>query len=382
MHQIILTTRVITLLAMCLWPHSSLLAEETSITNKPTNKIQTVKNQARENQAVILMYHHFGVSKHPSTNIRLDQFEAHLDYLSQANYQIWPLTKVTEYIQKNQPFPTRVAAITVDDAYLSVYTEAYPRLLKKSWPFTVFVATDGVDRRYRSYMSWQQMREMKNNGVTFANHSASHDYLIRLKQGETSQQWQDRVTEDIHRAQKRLKIELGEAPKLFAYPYGEYNTKLANIVNEMGYAAFGQHSGPAGINDDTRALPRFPMAEKFAKLKDFKQKINSLAFPVEKQTPWEPTVDQNNNPPKLEIKLTNKSDMKLGQLACFVSNQGRVAVEWLNQQKTQFSVQATTPLPTGRSRYNCTAPSSKKGRFYWYSHLWILSSTRDSPNRD
>ena len=340
-----------------------------------------------ENQAVILMYHHFGVDEHPSTNIRLNQFEAHINLLSNAGYQIWPLTKVAKYIQNNQPFPTRVAAITIDDAYLSVYTEAYPRLLKKAWPFTVFVATDGVDRGYQSYMTWQQMREMQNNGVTFANHSASHEYLIRQKQNETSQQWQDRVTNDISRAQKRLKTEMGIAPKLFAYPYGEYNTALANIVSKMGYVAFGQHSGPASINGDTKALPRFPMAEKFAELTDFKQKIASLAFFIEKQTPFNPSIDKNNNPPKLEIKLASKRDMKPEQLTCFVSGQGRVGVEWLNTNKTQFSVTANAPLPIGRSRYNCTAPSSQKGRFYWYSHLWILSptsgsSTRDTPTKD
>jgi biofilm PGA synthesis lipoprotein PgaB len=203
-------------------------------------------------------------------------------------------------------------------------------------------------------------------------------YLIRQKPDESNQQWKARVTNDIQRAQKRLETELGRTPRLFAYPYGEYNTALADIVREMGYVAFGQHSGPAGIKGDVSALPRFPMAEKFAALTDFKQKTNSLAFFIEKQTPFDPSVDQNNNPPKLEIKLANNQEMKLDQLACFVSGQGRVEVKWLNRQKTHFSVKAKTPLPTGRSRYNCTAPSSQKGRFYWYSHLWIVSSTKGS----
>jgi hypothetical protein len=120
------------------------------------------------------------------------------------------------------------------------------------------------------------------------------------------------------------------------------------------------------------------MAEKFAELKDFKQKVASLAFFIEKQTPFNPLIDQNNNPPKLEIKLANKLGMKPEQLTCFVSGQGQVEVEWRNPEKTQFSVIANAPLPIGRSRYNCTAPSSQKGRFYWYSHLWILSPTSGS----
>lgn len=325
---------------------------------------------AEENQAVILMYHHFGVSKYPSTNIQLDQFEAHLEYLAQNNFQVWPLAKVVQFIKNNQAFPGRVVAITVDDAYFSVYTEAFPRLRKKNWPFTVFVATDGVDKHFKSYMSWDQMREMQKHNVTFANHSASHDYLVRLHKDESIEQWKLRVSKDIQRAQSRLKSELGNAPLLFAYPYGEYNSELAKIIANMNYTAFGQQSGPAGIGGDLLVLPRFPMAEKFAVLPDFIQKVNSLAFPISNQAPWEPTLTYKNNPPLLKISL-GESNARLDQLNCYVSGQGRTKITWTDRETRTFSIQANSPLPAGRSRYNCTAPSNQNGRFYWYSHLWI-----------
>ena len=40
--------------------------------------------------AVILMYHRFGEDRLPSTSIRLDQFDAHLEKLSNGNYSVWP----------------------------------------------------------------------------------------------------------------------------------------------------------------------------------------------------------------------------------------------------------------------------------------------------
>lgn len=332
---------------------------------------------ADENQAVILMYHHFGVSKYPTTNIQLAQFDAQLDYIAQNNIQVWPLSRVVQYIKNKQTFPGRVVAITVDDAYLSVYTEAFPRLRKRNWPFTVFVATDGVDRHFKSYMSWEHMREMQRHDVTFANHSASHDYLVQHHKDETPEQWKTRVTRDIQRAQSRLQSELGEAPMLFAYPYGEYNTELAKILDSMNFVAFGQHSGPAGTYGDLLALPRFPMAEKFAAIKDFVEKINSLAFPVNKQDPWEPTLSASANPPLLKLAL-GKSDAHLDQLRCFVSGQGRTNITWINKDERTFSIQAKSPLSEGRSRYNCTAPSDQKGRYYWFSHLWINPFT-DKP---
>ena len=339
--------------------------------------------QAAESQAVVLMYHHFGVDKHPSTNVRLEQFDAHLDYLSEAGYQVWPLTKVVEYVAAKRPFPARVVAISIDDAYLSVFTEAYPRLKKRGWPFTVFVATDGVDRHFKAYMSWQQMREMQAHGAHFENHSASHDYLIRRLENEGEDQWQARVRADIKRAQQRIHQELGIAPSLFAYPYGEYNTTFADMVAELGLRAFGQQSGPVGLGADLRAMPRFPMAERFAALKDFKQKVRSLAFPLLDVQPWEPQLKspllegetpQAKTAPRMTVRL-GQSAAQLDQLSCFVSGQGPVEVQWLDRSARHFLLQAPQVLPQGRSRYNCTAPSAEAGRYYWFSHLWI------TPNR-
>ncbi len=325
---------------------------------------------AGERQAVIFMYHHFGVEKYPSTNVRLEQFEAHLDYIADNGYQVWPLQKVVRYLRDDKPFPARVVAITIDDAYTSVYHEAFPRLRARGWPFTVFVATDGVDRRYKALMSWDQMREMRQHGASFANHSASHEHLIRRHADENDAAWLARVREDIQRAQRRLTEELGEAPMLLAYPYGEFNTALADLVAELGYTAFGQQSGPAGLGYDLRALPRYPMSERFADMDGFRTKIASLALPVLSAEPWEPVITAANNPPRLRVSLGD-SKARLGQLACFVSGQGRVEVTWEDRQARRFAVQAKAPLPVGRSRYNCTAPSAQRGRYYWYSHLWI-----------
>lgn len=325
--------------------------------------------QAQERQAVVLMYHHFGVDQHPSTNVRLQQFEAHLQYLDEAGYQVWSLAQVVEHLREHKPFPARVVAITVDDAYLSVYTEAYPRLRARGWPFTVFVATDGVDRHFQAYMDWPQMREMQQHGASFANHSASHDYLVRRRKGEDETQWAARMKADIQRAQRRLQQELGIAPLLFAYPFGEYDTALANIVAEMGYVAFGQHSGPVGLGADLRALPRFPMAESFAELDDFRLKVASLAFPLVRVSPWEPVVF-TAEPPRMEVVL-GATDADLSQLNCFYSAQGPMQIQWLDREAGYFGVQGQEALPSGRSRYNCTAPAAEAGRFYWYSHLWI-----------
>jgi len=322
--------------------------------------------------AVIFMYHHFGRSDLPSTNVRLEQFEAHLNYLQRAGYQILPLEEIVRSLRQHRPLPDRSVAITIDDAYLSVYTEAYPRLRQRHWPFTVFTATNPVDHKFPAFMNWQQMREMQQHGASFANHSSHHGHLIRHRKGESRRQWQARISQDIRHAQQRLRTELGQAPMLFAYPYGEYNRDLAELVTDMGFTAFGQQSGAIGLYSDLRALPRYPMSESFAGLADFRIKAASLALPVVDVIPWDPELTADRRP-LMTITLAD-SDAQLQQLSCYVSGQGAVAPRWL-QAERRFAVQALAALPTGRSRYNCTAPAARSGRYYWFSHLWILPST-------
>ncbi len=317
-------------------------------------------------QAVIFMYHRFGESRYPSTNITLKQFEEQLEFFDKNNFSVLPLTEIVEALKKNSPLPERSIAITIDDAYLSVYKEAYPRLKAKGYPFTVFVATGVVDEGIPAYMNWQQMAEMQQHGATFANHSQYHDYLVRKKEGESEKAWKERMVNDINGAQKRLVEKLGSAPALYVYPYGEYNLELMKIIKDLGYTAFGQHSGGVSSLNDRAALPRFPVAEAYAEMAAFRTKAFSLAMPVLKQEPVEPVT--SNKRPQLTITLAENS-ANLDQLACYFSAE-KMKIQWLEPGK-RFQIQAGTDLPTGRSRYNCTAPDKKSGRYFWYSQPWL-----------
>ena len=53
--------------------------------------------QARAaDHAVIIMYHRFGENSIPSTNIRLDQFDAHLKELTSGRYNVVPLADIVK----------------------------------------------------------------------------------------------------------------------------------------------------------------------------------------------------------------------------------------------------------------------------------------------
>ncbi|MFT7003327.1 MAG: biofilm PGA synthesis lipoprotein PgaB [Sulfurimonas sp.] len=317
--------------------------------------------------AVIFMYHRFGEPKYPSTNITLEQFQFQIDYLQKNKYNVWHLSKILRHIINKEKIPPKTVAITIDDAYLSTYKNAYPMLKKKNFPFTVTINTKQIDLKSKNYMSWEQMREMKANGVEFTNHTVNHPYLI-AKKNEKDASWEKRIIKEIEEAQSKIQDELGvdtnENPRIFTYPFGEYDTKTAQLVKELGYIGISQTSGTVEHNSDLRAIKRFPMSESFASEDGFITKLNTLPMPIESTSSFEPLV-RNNNPPKLRIKLK----MPLENIRCYISNGDAINFDFISQ--TEIEVYANEPIQVGREKYTCTAPA-ENGKWYWYSHLWIL----------
>src|SRR5690606_11004641 len=234
---------------------------------------------AADNGAVLLMYHRFGEDALPSTSVRLEQFEAHLAELSSGAYHVMALPEIVARLTAGEPLPERTVAITIDDAALSVYREAWPRLKAAQLPFTLFVSTEPVDRGFTGSMSWAQLRELAADPlVTVGNHGHRHAHMAWLTPAEQRA--------DIAHASDRLRAELGRAAPLFAYPYGEISQPLRQAVVEAGFAAaFGQHSGAAGGSADRFALPRFPLNEAYGAMDRFRLVANALPLPVSGVTP-------------------------------------------------------------------------------------------------
>lgn len=318
------------------------------------------------NSAVVFMYHHFGKSKYPSTNIKLEQFRDHLNYLKDNHYNVWPLSRVILAIQNKTYIPQKTVALSVDDAYISVYTHAYPMLKRKGFPYTVFVNTNAIGTKSINYMSWEQMQEMQRYGAEFSNHSKTHAYLIP-KRNESTLEWQEKIKEEVEGAQKSLQENLGSRtnthPKILSYPFGEYTEETAKYIQSLGYVGIAQTSGALNHNTDLKRVPRFAMSEKFASMDEFKLKLHMLPLPVKSVAPWGTTL--RSNPPKLTIKL-HKPMQKLG---CYVSSGKAINVKW--NSPLELEVIAERSLRAPRDRYTCTSVD-ENGQWYWYSHLWIV----------
>ena len=312
--------------------------------------------------AVVVTYHRFGEDSYPTTNIGLVQFEQHLAHLKAGGYSVLPVFHIIAALRAGVPLPDRTVGITIDDAYVSVYDEAWPRLAEAGFPFTLFVATDAVDADRVGIMNWDQLRELAAAGVTIGNHGASQSHLWRGDPGS--------VREDIARAEHRFEQELGLKPSLFAYPYGEFDLPTRQVVHDFGFeAAFGQHSGTIHPAADFHGLPRFGLNQRYGGIDRFSLVVDTLPLIVTDITPADPLI-ASPNPPAFGFTVTEHLN-EVGALACFASHQGETRIEHLGSSRIE--VRLDEPLPSGRSRINCTMPAGD-GRWRWFGHPFIVAT--------
>ncbi|MDG1708896.1 MAG: polysaccharide deacetylase family protein [Emcibacteraceae bacterium] len=310
---------------------------------------------AEEDSAIIIMYHKFGEENFPTTNVTLDQIDAHIAELSKDQYNIVPLKEIVDAFNKGQTLQERTIAITIDDGYLSIYQEGWPRFKEAGIPITIFISTESINDNNTNSMTWDQIRELeKEPMIDIGHHGHAHSHMAELSISD--------ALNDLDTADQIFTEELGYIPEIFAYPYGEYSSELIKSIAPRNYTAvFGQYSSAASSTQNMMALPRFAFNESYSNLNRFKLIINSRALPVRDLLPTSQEITVN--PPA--IGFTVDGDINgLSSLGCFPSHMSEAAtVTQLGEKRIE--IRFDEPFPVGRSRLNCTMPGPDN-RWYWF----------------
>lgn len=344
--------------------------------NPVADATSTTKEQSGNNidssvsttpNAAILLYHHVSSSTPASTSISPEAFKSHMEYLD-AHHTVVSLQDVVSAIQHNTTLPENAVAITFDDGYANILDNAHPILADLGFPYTVFINPDEIGVGPKQ-LTWEQVIAMHNDGVVFANHTLDHLHMLNGEQAMGERAWLEKVWQNVESAEKKIEDKLDISLKYLAYPFGEYNTALANKLKAEGYIGFGQHSGAVGPSSDMQALPRFPAAGPYANLATLKTKLNSLAMPVTQSSHKDPRMTTRNLSSPISLTI-DSDDVRLTQVNCFFG--GDPIETSLEENVLTFTLDET--LPVGRSRVNCTAPSNaQSGRYYWYSTPFFVA---------
>ena len=318
------------------------------------------EQKAMLDNAVILQYHHVADNTPAITPTRPAVFAQHMAYLAE-HYQVLPLTTIITALRAGETLPDKAIAITFDDGYANILTNAHPVMRQYDFPYTVFINPPAIGVA-GNQLTWDEVSMMDAQGADFANHTLDHLHLLNRLTSESDEAWLARVITNIEEAESQLADKVGYSLKYIAYPFGEFNTEVKHALLERGYVGFAQFSGGVANFSDFGAIPRFPAGGRYANLKTLKTKMASLAFPVIDNSITDPVVT-TDMPADMTLTLNNR-DFYMSMVSCFWQGE--------RMETTRNGNVLTVPLPekfpTGRSRINCTVPSKEHtGRFYWYS---------------
>jgi len=202
------------------------------------------------NSPGILMYHRIapnvpGVPK-PSFNVTPTRFRRQISGLLAQGFNIWPLRKLIDHRHCGEAVPLRTVAITFDDGFETVYSQAWPVLRDLKVPATVFVSTAYLDSaspfpfdswgiRHRGRvppetyrpLTTAQCRELAEAGlVELGAHTHTHQDFRHCI-------WH--FLEDLQRSVAVLQSRFCLKKVMFAFPYGA--SRLGFVSNAMVEAA-------------------------------------------------------------------------------------------------------------------------------------------------
>ena len=336
-----------TILFSLIFFNSNILSEETSQYNPDDQGILSI------------MYHRFDENKYPSTNIRMNIFLEHISAIKNNGFEFYNPELFDEEFDK--PKDIKKILLTVDDAFLSFYENAWPVLKKEKIPFILFVSTEPIGKR--GYMTWDQIKEIEKEKFAFiGNHSHTHEYLIDFSFAD--------FKDDINKSIKIFEENLGYNPIFFSYPFGEYSLEQKNFIKKKFNYAFGQHSGVIDSTKDKYELPRFPINENYGKMERFNSIIKYFPLQYESFEPEDKYVLAINNPPSVKIKFFN-NQKNIKNINCF-SNEGdnwgnpNISVDENNVMKIFFREK----FNFRRGRLNCSL--NENGKWKWFGHQFTV----------
>ena len=222
-------------------------------------------------QVTILCYHSVsqqqGLVFADSHKMQIDiqSFLRHLDYL-QSNYHIISLTDFLRARRQNIALPQRAAILTFDDGARNFLTLVAPALLERGIPATSFIVTgenftnerstlngEWTPEDDNSFLSWNEVRQLADQGLEFGSHTCSHYALPDLSAVE--------ARSELEKSLSMLEEHLGPQKFPLSYPHGRTSAEISRLAQTLGYScAVTTELGPNDAERDLFALRRTVIA--------------------------------------------------------------------------------------------------------------------------
>ena len=192
--------------------------------------------------SIVLCYHAVSESWPAPLSVTPANLERQLGLLTARGYRGVTFSELVSGRPKG-----RVVCVTFDDAYRSVIERALPIMAKLGIPGTVFAPTAFVGRAEPmawpgidgwlggpheselACMSWDELRRLAAAGWEVGSHTRTHPHLTRC--GD------EQLREELERSRADCGNGMGEPCTSLAYPYGDWDTRVAGVAEAAGYSA-------------------------------------------------------------------------------------------------------------------------------------------------
>jgi peptidoglycan/xylan/chitin deacetylase (PgdA/CDA1 family) len=173
------------------------------------------------------MYHNVSDKGSTPYVLRVTDFRAQMQYLSEAGYETVTVSELASVIRNGGYLPPKPVVITFDDGFLGVYQNALPVLEEYGFRGVVYLisGTVGTDLSY-GYLQEEEILALAERGWEIGSHSISHSNLKTTSLG---------LRNEVEGSREYLEERLDLPIRSFAYPYNVANAWIRQRVEEYGY---------------------------------------------------------------------------------------------------------------------------------------------------
>ena len=184
-------------------------------------------------------------------------FEGHLAALAKAGCQTVTLAEALAALRGEGALPEKAVVLCFDDGYASVAEVAWPLLRAYGFSATVFWVSGWPDNHWPSQppgiprlplLTAAQVARLAAEGCEFGAHTRTHPVLPRLNDAE--------LEAELAESQAAVQRASGQPARLFAYPYGAFDSRVMAAARRCFDGAVSTRLGFATRHSDPYALER------------------------------------------------------------------------------------------------------------------------------
>jgi len=307
----------------------------------------------------VLGYHDFSPTL-PETEMRIRtaKFRWQMQALRDRGITVISLADFIAWKKNDgsKTLPEKTALITIDDGWLSVYTNAFPILREFNYPFTMYLYKNYVDRGGKS-LSSAMIREMIAAGATIGSHSVSHPYpkVVKKNQRQGPEVYRAFLQKELGDSKKFLESKFGQSISTYVYPGGYVTPEMFPVARENGYThMFTVLPGKVSQSTPDETLPRyvilgthdhiFDLATQFGEAPAAPEAYTATqAMPTAHPVNPESGASVTERMPLISADLSKVADLSPSTLVMRIAGFGEVPAAY-DAQSGMFSWKVNRPL--------------------------------------